>query len=50
MSTKQNRPNVLLIIADNQPAELLGCYGNSEIHTPNLDQLAGQGIQFNQAF
>ncbi len=47
---RQKRPNILLIMSDNHPAELLGCYGNDEIHTPNLDRLARQGIQFNNAF
>ncbi len=44
------RPNILLIMTDNHPAELLGCYGNREIYTPHLDRLAHQGIQFNNAF
>ncbi len=46
----QNRPNILLIMSDNHPAELLACGGNDEIHTPNLDRLAQQGLQFNNAF
>jgi len=50
MSSESRRLNVLFIMTDNQPAELLGCYGNAEIHTPQLDQLARQGIQFNNAF
>ena len=48
MSSK--RPNILLIMTDNQPAELLGCYGNREIHTPHLDRLARQGVQFENAY
>ena len=48
MATK--RPNILLILSDNHPADLLGCYGNDEIHTPHLDRLAQQGIQFKQTF
>lgn len=31
-------------------AEMLGCYGNDEIHSPNLDRFAQQGIQFENAF
>jgi arylsulfatase A-like enzyme len=46
----QKRPNILLIMSDNHPTDLLGCYGNDEIHTPNLDRLAGDGMQFNNAF
>ena len=44
------QPNILFIMTDNHPADLLGCYGNTEIHTPQLDKLASEGIQFNQAY
>lgn len=44
------RPNILLIMTDNQPAELLGCYGNSEIQTPHIDALADDGFRFDNAF
>ncbi len=44
------KPNVVLIFTDNQQASTLACYGNSEVHTPNLDKLAGRGIRFNNAF
>ncbi len=43
-------PNILFIMTDNQPAELLGCYGNEEIHTPHLDELAAQGMRFDNAY
>ncbi|HFQ93554.1 MAG TPA: hypothetical protein ENK32_06060 [Anaerolineae bacterium] len=43
-------PNILFIMTDNQPADLLGCYGNEEIHTPHLDGLAAQGMRFDNAF
>ena len=39
-------PNVVLIMTDNHGAWTLGCYGNSEIRTPNIDRLAAQGIRF----
>jgi len=48
MSTK--RPNIIIIIVDNMPADALGCYGNSDAHTPNLDRLAKQGIRFNNGY
>ncbi|MCP5097332.1 MAG: sulfatase-like hydrolase/transferase [Chloroflexi bacterium] len=50
MNSTQNPYNVLFIMTDNQPADLLGCYGNSEIYTPNLDRLAQQGMQFDNAY
>ncbi len=40
------RPNVLLIIADDLPAWVLGCYGNKEVRTPSLDGLAQVGTRF----
>jgi len=43
------RPNVVLIMADDLGFSDLGCYG-SEIETPNLDQLAGRGLRFNQFY
>ena len=44
------QPNVILIFTDNQQAETLACYGNSEVKTPNLDRLAAQGMRFDNAF
>ena len=44
------RPNIVLIMADNQPADLLGCYGNDEVRTPHLDALAERGRRFERAF
>jgi arylsulfatase A-like enzyme len=48
MASKQ--PNILLIFVDNQPAEMTGCYGNAEIHTPHLDKLAGGGVLFRRTY
>ncbi len=39
------RPNIVLILADDMGYSDLGCYG-SEIHTPNLDRLAEEGVRF----
>lgn len=44
------RPNVVLIMTDNHGAWTLGCYGNKEIRTPNIDRLAKGGTLFTQAF
>jgi arylsulfatase A-like enzyme len=44
------RPNLLIIMTDNQSPSLMGTYGNTEIRTPNIDRLAAEGIQFNNAF
>lgn len=39
-------PNIVLIMADDLGYGDLGCYGNVEANTPNLDQLASEGIRF----
>lgn len=46
-NTKQELPNIILISVDDMGWSDLGCYG-SEIHTPNIDMLAAQGMRFTQ--
>ena len=43
------RPNLLIILADDMGFSDPGCYG-SEIHTPNLDHLAADGLRFTQFY
>ncbi|MEX0807863.1 MAG: sulfatase-like hydrolase/transferase [Dongiaceae bacterium] len=43
-------PNIILVFVDNQPAEMTGCYGNTEIVTPNLDRMAQNGVLFENAY
>ena len=42
---QESRPNILVILADDMGFSDLGCYGG-EIHTPNLDKLAAEGLRF----
>lgn len=44
------RPNIVLILADDLAAWMLGCYGNKEIQTPNIDRLARAGTRFQNNF
>jgi len=44
-----SRPNIVLIMADDMGFSDLGCYGG-EIHTPNLDRLATNGVRFTQFY
>ena len=44
-----NRPNILIILADDLGFSDLGCYG-SEIATPQLDALAKNGLRFTQFY
>ena len=45
-----DQTNLLFILADNQPASLLGVYCNPYIRTPNIDQLAAEGTRFTGVF
>jgi N-sulfoglucosamine sulfohydrolase len=47
---KQQRPNVLFILSDDHSMPYLGCYGNTDLKTPNIDKLANEGILFNKAY
>ena len=44
------RPNVVMIMTDNHGAWTLGCYGNKDIRTPQIDKLAQEGTLFDNAF
>ncbi len=44
------RPNIILIITDDQRWDALGCMGNSIVHTPNIDRLAAEGAVFTNMF
>jgi choline-sulfatase len=45
-----NKPNIIVILTDDHGAWAMGCAGNSEILTPNLDRLASTGIRFENFF
>lgn len=45
-----NQPNFLIIVADDMSYHDLGCYGNPEVRTPNLDALAKQGTRFTRCY
>lgn len=45
-ASQEKRPNVLLIMTDDQGYGDLGCHGNAQIRTPNLDALAKQSFRF----
>ncbi|MEM8735346.1 MAG: sulfatase [Planctomycetota bacterium] len=48
-ATEQKRPNILWIVAENVDLDF-GCYGAANVHTPNVDQLAAEGIKFTNVF
>ena len=46
----ETRPNLLYILSDQHNPFLAGCCGDPVVRTPNLDQLAGQGVVFDNVY
>ena len=44
------RPNIIFLLADDQCTYSLGCYGNQDVRTPHLDQLASDGVLFDRHY
>lgn len=44
------RPDIILIMADDVGIEGLGCYGGVSYKTPNLDRMAAEGVRFTHAY
>ena len=49
VQAQNKRPNIVVIMADDMGFSDIGCYG-SEIATPNLDRLAGNGVRLTQFY
>ncbi|MHC4432686.1 MAG: sulfatase family protein, partial [Planctomycetota bacterium] len=47
---RDDRPNILLIIADDMAWDDCGAYGHRGVRTPNIDKLAAEGMRFTNAF
>lgn len=45
----QKRPNIIWIFGDQHRAQALGCNGNKNVNTPNIDRMAENGINFKNA-
>ena len=45
-----SKPNIVYILADDLGYGELGCYGQQKIETPNIDELAAQGMRFTQHY
>ena len=44
------KPNILFVLSDDQSAAHVGCYGNPDVQTPNIDKLAREGMRFERAY
>ena len=42
--------NIIVFIADDVSGDDLGCYGNTQVKTPNIDQLAKDGLKFDSFY
>lgn len=49
-SNTQKRPNIIFILADDLGTGEVGCYGSDHNKTPNIDNLAKNGLKFNHAY
>lgn len=47
---QQQRPNIVFIMSDDHTEQMMSCYGNSPIQTPQLDRIAQEGVLFRQSF
>jgi len=48
--TTSRRPNIVFLMTDDQCTYSMGCYGTPGVQTPNLDQLAREGISFDNYY
>ncbi len=49
-ASAQQRPNVILIFADDLGPGMLGCYGQQIVETPHIDRLADEGMKFSNYY
>lgn len=50
VSAQGEKPNIIYIMCDDMGYGDLGCYGQQLISTPNIDQMAREGMRFTQAY
>ena len=49
-AAKPERPNIVYLMTDDQTDVATGCYGNSQVKTPNMDRLGADGLIFNNHY
>ena len=48
--TPTGRPNIIVVVTDDQRWDMLGCAGHPILRTPNMDRIAREGVRFTNAF
>ena len=48
MPDASRAPNIVVVMADQHRADVLGCAGDASAQTPNIDQLAAEGTRFSR--
>ena len=46
----QQRPNIVVVVADDLASSELGCYGGKNMPTPNIDRIAREGVRFTNCY
>lgn len=46
----RKRPHIVLYLSDDHGIDFVGCYGNADVRTPNIDALAREGMRFTGMF
>ncbi|MCI0699869.1 MAG: sulfatase [Planctomycetia bacterium] len=50
IASAAEKPNILLVLSDDQSWAHLGCYGNTDIKTPNIDAFAKDAVRFDRYY
>jgi arylsulfatase A-like enzyme len=50
LTAQAKQPNIIYLMSDDQSNYTMGCYGNADVQTPNLDRLSAEGITFDNHY
>ncbi|MDC0262270.1 sulfatase-like hydrolase/transferase, partial [Planctomycetaceae bacterium] len=50
MASAHDKPNIIVIMADDMGYGDVSCYGATELSTPNIDKLASEGMRFTSGY
>jgi arylsulfatase A-like enzyme len=49
-NSRRKRPNIVMFLSDDHGIDFVGCYGNKDVRTPNIDAMAKDGMLFTRMF